>query len=74
VGARALARQAVDSAAGVGFLDDSALTLLDLSRILGAAGDPEARSAATEALSLFERKGNLVGVSWAREALGETGP
>jgi hypothetical protein len=74
VGARALARQAVDSAAGVGFLDDVALTWLDLSRILAAAGDPEARAAATQALGLFERKGNLVGAGWAREALGETGP
>jgi class 3 adenylate cyclase/tetratricopeptide (TPR) repeat protein len=74
VGAQALARQAVDSAAGVGFLDDAALAWLDLSRILGAAGDPEARAAATEALALFERKGNLVGAGWAREALGETGP
>jgi hypothetical protein len=74
VDARALARQAVDSAAGVGFLDDSALAWLDLSRILGAAGDPEARAAATEALVLFVRKGNLVGAGWARKALGETGP
>jgi hypothetical protein len=73
-GALALARQAVDSAAGVGFLDDSALTLLDLSRILGAAGAPGARSAVTEALGLFERKGNLVGAGWARQALGDTGP
>jgi class 3 adenylate cyclase/tetratricopeptide (TPR) repeat protein len=73
VGARELARQAVDSAAGVGFLDDVALTWLDLSRILDAAGDPEARAAATQALGLFERKGNLVGAGWAREALGETG-
>jgi class 3 adenylate cyclase/tetratricopeptide (TPR) repeat protein len=73
VGARGLARQAVDAAAGVGFLDDVALTWLDLSRILAAAGSPEAREAATQALGLFERKGNLVGAGWAREALGETG-
>jgi tetratricopeptide (TPR) repeat protein len=73
VGARELARQAVDSAVGVGFLDDVALTWLDLSRILAASGSPEARAAATEALGLFERKGNLVGAGWAREALGETG-
>jgi class 3 adenylate cyclase/tetratricopeptide (TPR) repeat protein len=72
-GARALARQAVDSAAGVGFLDDAALTWLDLSRILGAAGHPEAMGAATEALALFERKGNLVGAGWARDALDEIG-
>jgi len=74
MGARALARQAVDSAAGVGFLDDVALTRLDLSRILHAAGDPETRAAATQALGRFERKGNLVGVGWAREALGESRP
>src|SRR4030095_11550758 len=74
VGARALARQAVDSAAGVGFLDDVALTWLELSRILDGAPPPEARAAATQALGLFERKGNLVGAGWAREALGETGP
>ena len=55
-------------------LDDVALTWLDLSRILDAAGDPEAPAAATQALGLFERKGNLVGVGWAREALGETEP
>jgi hypothetical protein len=73
VGARELARQAVDSAAGVGFLDDVALAWLDLSRILAAASSPEARVAATEALGLFERKGNLVGAGWAREAIGETG-
>jgi tetratricopeptide (TPR) repeat protein len=72
-GARHLAQQAVDAAAGVGFLDDAALTWLDLSRILDAAGDPEAPAAAAQALGLFERKGNLVGVGWAREALGETG-
>jgi class 3 adenylate cyclase/tetratricopeptide (TPR) repeat protein len=74
VGARALARQAVDSAAGVGFLDEVALTWLDLSLILDAAGDPKARAAATEALGLFKRKGNLVGVGWAQEALGQTEP
>jgi class 3 adenylate cyclase/tetratricopeptide (TPR) repeat protein len=73
VGARVLARQAVDSAEGVGFLDDVALAWLDLTRILGAAGDPGARTAATQALALFERKGNLVGAGWAREALGEAG-
>ena len=72
--AKALARQAVDSAVGVGFLDDLALAWLDLSRILGAAGDPEARAAATEALTLFERKGNLVGAGWARETLDEAAP
>jgi tetratricopeptide (TPR) repeat protein len=73
--ARALARQAVEAAAGVGFLDEVALAWLDLAGTLTAAGDhPGARAAATEALGLFERKGNLVGAGWAREAIGEAGP
>ena len=68
--ARALAKRAV-AAAGVGFLDEVALAWLDLAGILMAAGDPEARPAATEALGLFERKGNLVGAHWARELLDQ---
>ena len=69
--ARALAKRAVEAAAGVGFLDEVALAWLDLAGILMAAGDPEARPAATEALGLFERKGNLVGAHWARELLDQ---
>jgi hypothetical protein len=70
--ARAFAKRAVEAAAGVGFLDEVALAWLDLAGILLAAGDPEARHAATEALGLFERKGNLVGAHWARERLDQT--
>jgi len=72
--ARALAEHAVEIAAGVGFLDEVALAWLDLAGILQVVGDPEARRAATEALGLFERKGNLVGARWARELLDQTSP
>ena len=71
-GARALAKDAVETAEGVDFLDEVALTWLDLAGILHAAHNPEARPAATEALGLFERKGNLVGARWARELLDQT--
>ena len=64
--AEALARQAVEVAAGAEFLDDAALGWLGLAEILRNAGDPEAGAAATEALALFERKGNVVGAGWAR--------
>jgi tetratricopeptide (TPR) repeat protein len=71
--AEALARQAVELAADVGFLDDAALSWLDLAEILRAAGKEGARAAAAEALALFERKGNLVGVGWARASLDASG-
>ena len=67
--AEALARQAVELAADVGFLDDAGLAWLDLAEILRAAGKEDAGAAATEALARFERKGNLVGVGWARAFL-----
>ena len=72
--AEALARQAVELAADVGFLDDAALSWLDLAEILRAAGKEGAKAAAAEALALFERKGNLVGVGWARASLDASGP
>jgi hypothetical protein len=67
--AEALARQAVEVAVGAEFLDDAALAWLGLAGILRDAGNPEARTAATEALALFERKGNLIGARWARAFL-----
>jgi tetratricopeptide (TPR) repeat protein len=68
--AEAFARQAVDVAAEVGFLDDAAGAWLDLAVILSAVGkEDEARGPAAEALALFERKGNLVGASRARACL-----
>ena len=71
-GAEALARQAVEIAGGIGFLDDAALAWLDLGVILRDAGDPEAQGAAGEALALFERKGNLVGTRRVRASLDGT--
>jgi tetratricopeptide (TPR) repeat protein len=68
--AEALARQAVAIAADVGFLDDVGLAWLSLAEILSAAGKEGAAAAAAKALALFERKGNLVGVGWARACLG----
>jgi len=65
--AEELARSAAALAAQTDFLSDHADTLLELSHVLAAAGQvPEARSTATQALDLYQRKGNLPG---ARESL-----
>jgi len=54
-------------AAQTDLLDKHADTLLELSHVLAAAGEvSEANSAATQALNLYQRKGNLPG---ARESL-----
>jgi tetratricopeptide (TPR) repeat protein len=73
-GAETLGRQAVEIAGGAGFLDDAALAWLDLAKILREAGDPDARAAAAQARSLFERKGNLVGRGWAAAFLADPDP
>ena len=65
--AEELARSAADLAAQTDFLSDHADALLELSHVLAAAGRAaEAHSAATRALDLYQRKGNLPG---ARESL-----
>lgn len=65
--AEELARSAAALAAQSDFLNDHADTLLELSHVLAAAGQvSEAHSAATQALDLYQRKGNLPG---ARESL-----
>jgi DNA-binding SARP family transcriptional activator len=62
-----LADSAVALAAQTDLLSQHAATLLDLARVLAAAGRlHEAHGAATQALDLYQRKGNLPG---AREAL-----
>ena len=62
-----LARSAAALAAGTDLLSERADSLLDLAHVLAAACRvPEARAAATQALDLYQRKGNLPGV---REAL-----
>jgi DNA-binding SARP family transcriptional activator len=63
----ALARSAAALIAQTDLLSGRADILLDLAHVLAAAGEvPEARAAATEALDLYQRKGNLPG---ARESL-----
>jgi DNA-binding SARP family transcriptional activator len=63
-----LASRAVALAAQTDLLSQHADALLDLAHVLAAFGRyPEAQAAATQALDLYQRKGNLPG---AREALG----
>ena len=65
--AEELARSAAALAAQTDLLSERADTLLDLAHVLAAAGRiPEAHAAATQALDLYQRKGNLPG---ARESL-----
>jgi predicted ATPase/DNA-binding SARP family transcriptional activator len=65
--AEELARSAVALSAQTDLLSERADTLLELSHVLAASGQiPEAHSAATEALDLYQLKGNLPG---ARESL-----
>ncbi|HET8787991.1 MAG TPA: adenylate/guanylate cyclase domain-containing protein, partial [Actinomycetes bacterium] len=64
--AEELARAAVALAARTDFLNQHGDALLELAAVLARAGRaPEARVAVGEALGLYERKGNLVGVSRA---------
>ena len=67
--AEAPARRAVELAAGTGYLERTADAWVTLATILRATGDPEERSAAMEALRLYEQKGNLVGAGWVRAFL-----
>jgi tetratricopeptide (TPR) repeat protein len=67
--AEALAREAVEIAAETDYFELAAGTWLDLAEILLAAGNVEAHTAAREALTLYERKGNLVGASRAKALL-----
>ena len=63
-----LASSAVALAAQTDLLSQHADALLDLTHVLAASGRvPEAQAAATQALELYQRKGNLPG---ARESLG----
>jgi predicted ATPase/class 3 adenylate cyclase len=60
-GAEALAREAVRIGALTDFVSSRGDALIDLAQVLRASGRiPEARAAATEALSLYEQKGNAV--------------
>src|SRR3984885_2856060 len=66
--ATGLASSAGALAAQTDLLSQHADALLDLAHVLAAAGRfPEARAAATQALDLYQRKGNMPGT---RESLG----
>ena len=73
--AERLARQAVAIAAKTDFLDQRAGALVVLGRVLALRerGD-EAHAALTEALSLYERKGNLVTAAQVRADLAPSAP
>ncbi len=73
--AEELACSAVALAAQTDLLSQHADTLLDLAHVLAAAGRvPEAHAAATQALDLYQRKGNLPGARESRRYLAHSAP
>jgi predicted ATPase len=69
------ARSAAAISAQTDLLSEYADTLLELSHVLAAAGRvSEARSAATRALELYQRKGNLPGARETLRYLTESAP
>jgi tetratricopeptide (TPR) repeat protein len=67
--AQEIARRAVEIASGTDSLERAADAWLTLARILRAQGESGDQAAATEALALYERKGNVVGAGWVRSFL-----
>jgi hypothetical protein len=64
--AETLARSAVALAARTDFLNQHADALLELAVVLDRGGrTPEVRAAVSEALDLYQRKGNLVNAARA---------
>ena len=63
------ARRAVEIASGTDSLERAADAWLTLAKVLRTNGDAGDRAAASEALALYERKGNVVGAGWARAFL-----
>ena len=73
--AEELARSAVAISAQTDLLSEHADTLLELSHVLAAAGQVSgAHSAATQALELYQRKGNLPGVRESLRYLTQPAP
>ena len=66
----ALATEAADLARRTDDLDKVGRSLLDLAEVLSLAGRVEAKTAACDAIEVFERKGNIVLAERARELLG----
>ena len=70
--AEALAREAVAIAEAFDFLNDRAAALTDLSQVLEASRRWDAAAAAaSEAVRLYERKGNVVAAAATRLRIGE---
>ena len=70
--AEALAREAVAMAEATDFVNDRADALIDLSHVLEASRRcDEAVAAASEALHLYELKGNVVAAATTRQRLGQ---
>jgi tetratricopeptide (TPR) repeat protein len=65
------ARRAVEIASGTEALELAADAWLTLGKVLRTNGDAGDRAAASEALALYERKGNVVGAGWAQTFLDE---
>jgi tetratricopeptide (TPR) repeat protein len=73
--AEELARSAAALAAQTDLLSERADTLLELSHVLAAAGQAfEAHSVATQALDLYQRKGNLPGARGALRYITQCAP
>jgi len=73
--AEQLARSAVAKSAQTDLVSEHADILLDLSHVLGASGQvSQAHSVATEALDLYQRKGNLPGARKSRRYLAQSTP
>ena len=73
--AEELARSAAGLAAQTDFLSEHADTLLELSHVLAAARQgSEAHSVATQALDLYQRKGNLPGARESFRYLTQSAP
>jgi len=68
--AERLAREAVDIGERTGWLNERGYAWTKLGEVLRQAGrEQEARDAFTQALDLYERKGNLVSAGKVREEL-----
>jgi class 3 adenylate cyclase/tetratricopeptide (TPR) repeat protein len=72
--AERLAREAVEIVASTDMTNDHADTVMDLAEVLALAGRADdAAAAITQAVELYERKGNAVSAERARERIGAGG-
>ncbi|MGH3127037.1 MAG: ATP-binding protein [Gaiellaceae bacterium] len=66
-------RRAIEIYSGTDYLERAADAWLTFAEILRSNGDPGDETAASKALALYERKGNIVGAGWARSFLEDAG-